>query len=92
MVRIPPDQVQKEVDQEEDINYGTGYTDGDHEKFEDTGEMVKEVTGNEPEEGEPFEIAEEIKADEEDRVSGKPEDKEEEELVNELAREDASGE
>jgi len=66
MPKPPPDKVQEEVDEQEAINYGTGYTEGDHEVFDNTKEMVKDVAGNEPEEGKPFSIAEEIDKDTED--------------------------
>jgi len=84
MVRIPPGKVQEEVDEQEDINYGTGYTEGDPDKFDSTKEMVEDVIGNEPDEDKPFSIAEAVEDDEEARLEDKPEDDEEIELESEL--------
>ncbi len=65
MPKQPPDKVDEELKKQEDDVYGTEYTDGG-EKFHDTEDMVKDVAGNEPEEGKPFSIAEEIDKDTKD--------------------------
>ena len=82
MVKIPPSKIDEELAQQDDDVYGTRYTDGDHDKFDDTKEMVKDVTGNEPDpERDGFEIAEEIEEDEKDIATGRPEDASEKEAT-----------
>lgn len=62
MAKVSPDKIQKEIDQQEDDNYGTGYIDGDPDKFSNTEEMVEDVTGNEIDEEAPegFTMADEV--------------------------------
>lgn len=42
----------------------TDYDPDDPENYADVEEMVRQVTGDEPEEGEPFSIADEVEEDE----------------------------
>lgn len=66
MPKPTPKQIDEELKQQDDEVYGTDYTDGAHEKFDDTEEMIREVTGDDPdEEKDGFSIAEEIEKDEE---------------------------
>lgn len=61
------DDIKEELEKEEDEVYGDETAVGsapDPEKVGDTEELVKEVTGNEPEEGKPYSIAEEVEKDE----------------------------
>lgn len=65
MAKPRPDEVDEELQKQDDEVYGTDYTDGG-EKFHDTEDMVKEVTGDDPdEEQDGFSIAEEVEKDEE---------------------------
>ena len=65
MPKPKQDQIDEELQKQDDDVYGTGYTDGDPDKFADTEEMVKDVTGNEPDpEQDGFEMEEEIEEDE----------------------------
>lgn len=66
MPKPRPDEIEKELEEQDDQVYGTSYTDGEHDKFGDTEEMIKEVTGDDPdEEQDGFSIAEEVEKDEE---------------------------
>lgn len=81
MAKVSPDKIQKEIDKQEDENYGTGYIDGDPDKFSNTEEMVEDVTGNEIDEEAPegftmadeVDEAEEALEDNEDYESDEPE-------------------
>lgn len=70
MPKPTQDQIDEELQKQEDEVYGTAYTDGDPEKFVDTEGMVEEVTGDEPEEGKPFSIADAVDEDEEAIAEG----------------------
>jgi hypothetical protein len=81
MAKPRPDEVQKELEEQDDDVYGTGYTDGDPDKFADTEEMVKDVTGNDPDpERDGFEIEEEVEDDEKSIRDDEPEDKAQDEI------------
>ena len=64
MPKPTPKQIDEELQKQDDEVYGTDYTDGSHDKFDDTEEMVEEVIGNKPKKGKPFDIAEEVEEDE----------------------------
>lgn len=76
MPKQPQAQVDEELKQQDDETYGTSYTDSsDDEKFADTEEMVKDVTGNVPDpEKDGFSIAEEEEKDADDILHGEPDD------------------
>jgi hypothetical protein len=60
------DDIQKQLKKQEEEVYGDSYTEGDHEVFDDTEEMVEDVTGDEPDEDKPYSLADEVEHDEED--------------------------
>lgn len=69
MAKPKPSDVDEELKKQDDEVYGTDYTDGG-EKFHDTEDMVKDVTGDEPDEGVPYSIADAIQDDEEAIADG----------------------
>lgn len=90
MPKPTQDQIDEELKKQDDEVYGTDYTDGG-EKFHDTEEMVKEVIGEEPEDGKPFSVADAVEEDEEaiedgaDNV-GYPGDVDEDDVESELEK------
>ena len=83
MVKQKPDEIEEQLNKQEDEVYGTGYVDGDPDKFDDTEDMVEDVTGNAPsgnydgeEEDEEdeggFSIADEVEKDEKAVQDGRP--------------------
>ena len=92
MAKPKPDELAEELKKQEDEVYGTGYTDGDPEKFGDTEDMLEDVIGNSPvgdeeeEEEDGFSIADAVAKDEEAAIHNKPQDAEEKELETELEK------
>ncbi len=83
MVREDPTKVQKEVQEQEDETYGTDYTEGVHEKFGDTEEVLEETIGNKPKKKIPFILADEVEEDEKAHAEIPPEDHSNEEEIGE---------
>jgi|GEM_PF-3503752 len=54
---------------QEDEVYGDSYSEGDHDVYDDTEELLEETVGGDVDPKEPFSIAEEIKKDENDLVN-----------------------
>lgn len=79
MGRVPPNKLDEEVKQQENEVYGTDYVDSGEGVYDDTEEMVKDVIGNEPEDDEPFSIAQEVEDDEKELRSLNDDDEEDEE-------------
>lgn len=77
------DDIKKELEEQEDENYGTDWVDGAPDEFRSTKEMVKEVYGEDAKEdiegNEPFSMAEEIEEDQKKRKATDDNDDEEEE-------------
>jgi len=103
MAKLKPDEVDEQVKQQEDEVYGTSYTEGDHEKFGDTEDMLEDVIGNSPvgddeeeddekDDEEGFSIADAVAEDANAEVHAKPEDSEEVELEEELKKNRSSDE
>lgn len=80
MAKPSQDEIDKQLKKQDDDVYGDAYVDGDPDKFSDTGEMIEDVTGNEPDDTKPYSIAKEELEDAKDIRDDKPEDKEEEEI------------
>jgi hypothetical protein len=81
MVKQKADDVKKEVEEQEDEFYGDATISGtapDPSSDDDVDEVVKEVTGEKPEQFEPVGIAEEVDEDEK-ALHTKPEGEEESE-------------
>jgi len=74
MVKLTAEEKRKleeQIQEQDEETYGTGHTDGDQDLYSNTKDMVKEVTGNEPDpERDGFSIAEEVEKDEEDIEAG----------------------
>jgi len=81
--------IAKQLKKQNDDAYGDDYVDGDHDKFDDTKEMLEDAIGNAPREGESFLIDDEIDKDENDQEKILPEDLDAEDILADHSDDDS---
>ncbi len=66
---VKRDDIDEILKKQEDEVYGDSYSEGDHDVYDDTEELLEETVGGDIDSKKPFSIAEEIEKDENDLVN-----------------------